>query len=220
MKSYKYKILYIANSVIDDCLKIVDELFRKKFYKDKLKKYTDNKNITNFHLLGNLKLILSYSHTHTRTLFYIINNNIKFNFIYNKKENWSGLCLPGEAISINIAQCGYCVNDIRSCIIHELVHYFDQELIFDSSSYCNIESDYDYCINRFELPAFLMEAWYRWKRKKKDKPIFRETFKQSINNILHSYFEDNDADKAYEYYLKQIQENTILNARFGKLIQN
>ena len=38
MKSYKYKILYIANSVIDDCLKIVNKLFCKKFYKDKLKK--------------------------------------------------------------------------------------------------------------------------------------------------------------------------------------
>jgi meiotically up-regulated gene 157 (Mug157) protein len=63
-----------------------------------------------------------------------------------------------------------------------------------------------------------MEAWYRWKRKKKDKPIFRETFKQSINNILHSYFEDNDANKAYEYYIDKIQNDSLLNKRYGHLI--
>lgn len=220
MSSYKYNILSFSSKVIKRVLEETNKIFKLKFYKNKLLNYTNIiDTFTPYKILFSLKLILSYSNTRARTLFYFYINNIKFIFIYNNKLNYSGLCIPDKSITINIAQCGYTVNDIKSCIIHELVHFFDKELIKNNcKNYQDVNSDYEYCINRFEIPAFLMEAWFRYRIHKNGISFFRETFKQSLNNILHSYLEDNDADKAYEYYIDKIQNDSLLNKRYGHLI--
>lgn len=216
MKSYKYKIYHIASKVIDKLLEVIDKSFQTKFYKDKLLKYTNNLyTLTPYQILSVLNYILNSTHTRTRTLFYIIINNIKFNIIYDKKLDYSGMSYPGEFITINIAQCRYGVNEIKSCIIHELVHYFEKDLL---GNYHQNDINYDYCINRFELPAFLMEAWFRYYINKNNKKYFRESFKEALAKTLHTFFDDKDADKAYVYYLDKIKNDSLLNKRYGHLI--
>lgn len=221
MKSYKYRLLHISSLVIDKALDEVNKLFQLKFYKNKLIKSFNNINLSPYQILFSLRNILEYSRTRTRTLFYFYINNIKFIFLYNKKLNCSGQCLPGKSITINFAHIGYSVFDIRSAIIHELVHYFDQELIYyynDSNrNYdyeCEYEYDYDYIINRFEIPAFLMEAWLRYKFFKE------ETFIESLHKILYEYFKDEDASEAYKIYISKIKTDNNLNLRFGHLLNN
>lgn len=221
MKSYKYRLLHLSSLAIDKALDEVNKLFQLKFYKNKLINYFDNSDRSPYQILFCLRNILEYSHTRTRTLFYFYINNIKFIFLYNKKLNCSGQCLPGESITINFAYIGYSVFDIRSAIIHELVHYFDQELIYhykesnrDCDYECEYEYDYDYIVNRFEIPAFLMEAWFRYK-------FFKEkTFIECLHKILYDYFKDEDADKAYEIYIFKIKTDNELNLRFGHLLNN
>ena len=79
---------------------------------------------------------------------------------------------------------------------------------------CEYEYDYDYIVNRFEIPAFLMEAWFRYK-------FFKEkTFIECLHKILYDYFKDEDADKAYEIYISKIKTDNELNLRFGHLLNN
>lgn len=216
MRSYKYNLLYLTNKIINHCASIVKDMFKKRFYRNKLIKFYDSidyrEEDSGYILLQKLPFILSASNTRSRTLFHTSVEGINVYMVYNVNPQWSGISVSGDYISIDMGNMFYSMSGLASTIIHELTHYFDKSITEDAC----YSGDYtiDYFKHSFEVPAFINEAWYYSRKNKVSLTV-------ALEKVLGKFIDDDslsEVPQLLDYYINEIKTNETYKRRYYHLL--
>lgn len=212
---FKENILKRSDDLINEILINIDQLYKERFFKNKIKflKLEDEiKFLNSEERLIKLKFILKFTNSRSRRLFYINNNINNILFLYNPREDFAGLSnFDDNSISLNLAMINS-LEELQSVIIHELSHLNDEyNKFYDFNDY-DSSNNFSYFTHPSELFPWLMEIWFFQK-------VHQSSFDDSFNNTL-KYFCDVDLlEKIKNYYLREINSNPFLKENFKCLLE-
>ena len=149
-KSRKYFIKTLSRQLTKDIFKGVEQFLKTPYFRKRLVNHSwENK------FLATMKLgdMLYDINTRRRTLFKLsIIDKFPLYVEYNPDTTDMGSCLPFHHIRINLANIDN-YKELRTTIIHEMTHLFDERDIKDYSHY-------SYENNPIEISAREMEDWF------------------------------------------------------------
>jgi hypothetical protein len=156
-KSKKYFIKKLSLELTRQVFIGVEKFLKDSYFKKRL----ENQRWQNVYF-ATLKLgeMLLKVNTRRRILFKIpLQNNLPMYVEFNPKSDEMGCFVPDNQIRINLANI-HDYLDLRTTIIHELTHLFDERDVRNFENY-----SYDEC--PFEIRAREMEKWFVEKFSKK-----------------------------------------------------
>lgn len=149
-KSRKYFIKTLSLNLIREIFNGVEKFVNSSYFRRRLERFDlSNPYLTTVHL----GKILSKTNTRRRTLFkLLIDGRFPMYVEFNPRSCDMGESTPNHHVRINLANIDN-YQDLRTTIIHELTHLFDER---DAREFVH----YSYEDNPLEVSAREMENWF------------------------------------------------------------
>ena len=149
-KSRKYFIKSLSLTLSKEIFNGVEKFVNSPYFRRRLERFDlSNPYLTTVHL----GKILSETNTRRRTLFKLtINGKFPLYVEFNPMSCDMGESMPRQHVRINLANIDS-YQDLRTTIIHELTHLFDERDVKDFVHY-------SYEDNPLEVRARNMESWF------------------------------------------------------------
>ena len=149
-KSRKYFIKTLSLNLIREIFNGVEKFVKTPYFKKRLEKF--NLDNSYFTTIG-LGQMLNKTNSRRRTLFKLfINGRFPMYVEFNPRSCDMGESTPNHHVRINLANIDN-YQDLRTTIIHELTHLFDER---DTREFAH----YSYEDNPLEVSAREMENWF------------------------------------------------------------